>query len=313
MYPHDRVGRLTTWVGVGGSPESVVRAARYGLPLMLAIIGGSPARFAPLRRPVPPRARRSSAARRCRSACTRPATSPTPTSRRATSSGRTTRCMQRPHRRASAAGRPIDAASEFEREAGPDGALYVGSPETVAAKIADDHASRSASTRFDLKYSAGTLPHEQLMRSIELYGTKVVPRVRELLGRAAAAGRRGRRARRRGSADAAASAEHTRLTRGRPGTPRSTRSGRSRAAGGAPPHGGAEPRGIGKSREERARDDRDQHVARSRAVRARARTPGATARPAMTIENSPRGVERRGRRATGRARRCPPGGRRGSR
>ena len=47
VYPRTDSGRLTTWVGVGGSPESVVRAARHELPLMLAIIGGEPARFAP--------------------------------------------------------------------------------------------------------------------------------------------------------------------------------------------------------------------------------------------------------------------------
>ena len=57
MFPPTESGTLTTWIGVGGSPESVVRAARYGLPLMLAIIGGDPRRFAPVRRPLPPRAR----------------------------------------------------------------------------------------------------------------------------------------------------------------------------------------------------------------------------------------------------------------
>src|SRR4030095_16719277 len=47
VFPPTETGRLTTWIGVGGSPESVVRAARYAMPLMLAIIGGSPMRFAP--------------------------------------------------------------------------------------------------------------------------------------------------------------------------------------------------------------------------------------------------------------------------
>jgi alkanesulfonate monooxygenase SsuD/methylene tetrahydromethanopterin reductase-like flavin-dependent oxidoreductase (luciferase family) len=71
----------------------------------------------------------------------------------------------------------------FEQDAGPDGALFVGSPETVAAKIARV-AQGLGLSRFDLKYSLGTLPHGQLMTSIELYGTKVAPRVRELLGQA---------------------------------------------------------------------------------------------------------------------------------
>ena len=69
---------------------------------------------------------------------------------------------------------------EFDQQAGPDGSLYVGSPETVAVKIAA--AARILGlSRFDLKYSAGQLPHDLLLRSIELYGTKVIPRVRELL------------------------------------------------------------------------------------------------------------------------------------
>ena len=68
----------------------------------------------------------------------------------------------------------------FEREAGPDGALCVGSPETVARKIATTVKALELS-RFDMKYSNGTLPHDALMTSIELFGTKVAPRVRELL------------------------------------------------------------------------------------------------------------------------------------
>jgi len=70
--------------------------------------------------------------------------------------------------------------NEFEQQAGPSGSLYVGSPETVARKIAATAATLGLS-RFDLKYSAGELPHETMMRSIELYGTEVIPRVRELL------------------------------------------------------------------------------------------------------------------------------------
>ena len=78
-----RAGTLRTWVGVGGSPESVVRAARYGLPLTLAIIGGSPQRFLPFVRSVPPVRSNSSGKPDCsRSPCTRPATSRRPTIRR---------------------------------------------------------------------------------------------------------------------------------------------------------------------------------------------------------------------------------------
>jgi alkanesulfonate monooxygenase SsuD/methylene tetrahydromethanopterin reductase-like flavin-dependent oxidoreductase (luciferase family) len=69
---------------------------------------------------------------------------------------------------------------EFEQQAGPHGSLYVGSPETVADKIATTVRTLQLS-RFDMKYSAGQLPHDLLMRSIELYGTEVIPRVRKLL------------------------------------------------------------------------------------------------------------------------------------
>ncbi len=70
--------------------------------------------------------------------------------------------------------------AQFDQEASADGSLYVGSAETVAAKIARTAAALGVD-RFDLKYSSGRLPHQRLMRNIELYGTQVVPRVRELL------------------------------------------------------------------------------------------------------------------------------------
>jgi alkanesulfonate monooxygenase SsuD/methylene tetrahydromethanopterin reductase-like flavin-dependent oxidoreductase (luciferase family) len=69
---------------------------------------------------------------------------------------------------------------QFEAEAGPDGALFVGSPETVATKIVKV-AKGLGLDRWDMKYSLGTLPHEKLMRSIELYGKEVAPAVREQL------------------------------------------------------------------------------------------------------------------------------------
>jgi alkanesulfonate monooxygenase SsuD/methylene tetrahydromethanopterin reductase-like flavin-dependent oxidoreductase (luciferase family) len=77
-------------------------------------------------------------------------------------------------------GWPPIGRDHFEREAGPAGALHVGSPETVAAKIARTVRALGLA-RFDMKYSSGTLPHDKLMTSLELYGTQVIPRVRELL------------------------------------------------------------------------------------------------------------------------------------
>jgi alkanesulfonate monooxygenase SsuD/methylene tetrahydromethanopterin reductase-like flavin-dependent oxidoreductase (luciferase family) len=80
-------------------------------------------------------------------------------------------------------GWPPVTRAQFDREASAEGALYVGSPETVAKKIAATIRALGL-TRFDLKYANGPTPHKALMTSIELYGTKVVPRVRELLDEA---------------------------------------------------------------------------------------------------------------------------------
>jgi probable LLM family oxidoreductase len=176
MYPPlDRP--LAVWVGVGGSPQSVVRAARYGFPLTLAIIGGSPQRFRPyvdlylqslerFGKPVLPIAVHSPG--------------------HVAATDEQARNELWPHYEAlmnrigAERGWAPVSRPHFEREAGPDGALCVGAPETVAAKIARTMQALQLS-RFDLKYSNGTLPHESLMSSIELFGTKVAPRVRELV------------------------------------------------------------------------------------------------------------------------------------
>ena len=121
---------------------------------------------------------RSSASPRARSQSIRRGTSRRPTKRRARSIGPTTRACTTASA-PSAAGRRSSAPNsirEVER-----GSLYVGAPETVARKIAAT-AKALGIVRFDMKYSAGTLAHEKLMRCIELYGSKVIPLVREMLG-----------------------------------------------------------------------------------------------------------------------------------
>ena len=177
IYPPSESGTLKTWIAVGGSPESVVRAAYYGIPLMLAIIGGSPQRFAPWAELYRERLQRFN----------KPA-QPIGVH----SPGHVAETDERakeelfPHHLAmmnrigAERGWPPSGRREFEHAAGPDGAVYVGSPETVAAKIVSTVKALGLS-RFDLKYSNGTLPHDLMMKSIELYGTKVVPMVRERL------------------------------------------------------------------------------------------------------------------------------------
>jgi probable LLM family oxidoreductase len=168
---------LTTWIGVGGSPESVIRAAHYGLPLMLAIIGGDPLRFAPF----------ADLYRRALRELGQPELpigihSPGHVADTdAEARDQYWEHFREMHRRIGAErGWPPMTRDQFEGQVGPTGALAVGSPDTVAAKIVRAATGLGAS-RFDMKYSAGTLPHEHLMRSIELYGTEVIPRVHQLL------------------------------------------------------------------------------------------------------------------------------------
>jgi len=177
VYPEVESGRLTTWVGVGGSPESVVRAARYRLPMMLAIIGGPAERFAPF----------ADLYRRALDQLDAPELpigvhSPG----HIADTDEQAREEAWPHyqvmhnRIGRERGWGPTSRAQFDAQVGPDGALYVGSPETVARKIAGT-ARLLGLSRFDLKYSSGPLPHDQQLRSIELYGTQVIPRVRELL------------------------------------------------------------------------------------------------------------------------------------
>lgn len=176
VHPQVEDAPLRAWVGVGGSPESVVRAATHGIPLMLAVIGGEPRRFAPY-------------ADLYRRALTQLDTDQLPIGVHSPGFIADTDELAReqlyPHFKANrdriGAERGWGPATraQFESEA-DDGALFVGSPETVARKIADTVKALGLQ-RFDLKYSNGPMPHSQLMTCIELYGSIVIPRVRELL------------------------------------------------------------------------------------------------------------------------------------
>jgi probable LLM family oxidoreductase len=169
-------GHLPTWVGVGGSPNSVIRAARYGLPLMLAVIGGRPERFAPhvelykraleqLGQPELPVGLHSLGF-------------VAPTDDEAIE-------IQWPYYQeqfesaAQERGWRPPTYEQFLHEVA-HGSMYVGSPETVANRIATVIGTLSLS-RFHLHYAIGRVPHEQRMAMIELYGREVIPRVRELL------------------------------------------------------------------------------------------------------------------------------------
>jgi len=177
VYPPLENGLLRTWIGVGGSPESVVRAAHYGFDLMLAIIGGNPERF-------------TSYVELYEEALKKFGFGPRPigvhSPGHVADTDEQARAELWPHflemrtKIGAERGWAPPSRAQFENEAGPRGALFVGSPETVAHKIAATARALKLS-RFDLKYSNGPMPHEQMLRSIELIGTKVAPRVHELL------------------------------------------------------------------------------------------------------------------------------------
>jgi len=176
VFPKTESGRLTTWVGVGGSPQSVVRSARYGFPLILAIIGGAPERFAPY-------------IDLYHRAAAEFGTTAHPVGMHSpgfiASTDEEAREVFWPGYRVirdrigALRGWPPVRREEYDREI-ERGSLYIGSPETVARKIARAVTALGVG-RFDLIYTAGTQPISARLRAVELYGTKVIPMVRDIL------------------------------------------------------------------------------------------------------------------------------------
>jgi probable LLM family oxidoreductase len=176
VYPPLPEGHLPTWVGVGGSPQSVIRAARYGLPLMLAIIGGHPNRFLPYvelykraldEHGLPPLPIGMHSPGFVANTDQEAFDTQWPYWKTTLDAASAERGWARP------------TASKFQGEIA-NGSQYVGSPETVATKLAANIRLLGLS-RFDLAYATGAVPHSQRMAMIELYGREVIPRVRELL------------------------------------------------------------------------------------------------------------------------------------
>ncbi len=177
VMPATESGHLPVWVGVGGTPQSVVRAAHYGFPVVIAIIGGSARQFVPL----------ADLYRRALSEMGKaelPLGVHSPGYVAATDEQAREEFLPHFLPQMNKLGRERRWAPMTKEQAalqlGPDGAVYCGSPETVAAKIADT-ARVLGLSRFQLKYSFGTLPHDQRMECIRLYAEEVAPRVRALL------------------------------------------------------------------------------------------------------------------------------------
>jgi probable LLM family oxidoreductase len=187
VYPRPLQQPLPVWIAVGGTPASVARAGVLGLPLMIAIIGGPPARFAPL-------------VELYRQAVAQGGAAPGPagpavginshtyvaaTSQRARDEffPAYSQVMNRIGRER---GWPPMARSQFDAACGPDGHLLVGTPQEVVDKILAEHALFNHD-RFLAHISIGTLPHANAMHAIELFGTEVAPAVRAALAPAVAA------------------------------------------------------------------------------------------------------------------------------
>jgi probable LLM family oxidoreductase len=176
VFPKTESGRLATWVGVGGSPQSVVRTAHHGLPLMLAIIGGRPTRFAPY-------------IDLYRRAADQLGTTAYPVGMHSpgfiADTDEEAKEVFWPHYRVirdrigALRGWPPIRRAEFDAEV-EHGSLYIGSPDTVARKIAQAIGVLGVG-RFDLIYTAGAQPVSARLRAVELYGTKVIPMVRDIL------------------------------------------------------------------------------------------------------------------------------------
>lgn len=176
VFPKTESGRLKTMIGVGGSPQSVIRAARYDFPLMLAIIGGSPERFVPY-------------VDLYQQAVKEFDTTLHPIGMHspgfiADTDEEAIKLAFPPYKKShdrigKSRGWAPMTRQQFLYEIA-NGSLYIGSPETVAQKIARSIKILGVG-KFDLVYGQGPLSTTARMKFIELYGTKVIPRVRKLL------------------------------------------------------------------------------------------------------------------------------------
>ena len=184
VYPRPLQNPLPVWLGVGGTPGSFVRAGILGLPLMVAIIGGEPHRFRPL-------------IDRYRQAGLSAGHSPRKLKVGIHSLGYVAETAAKAAddffpgyaKSFTEIGRergwPAMTRAHFDAQLGPTGALLVGEPEIVVEKILRVNESLGGISRLTFQMSVADLPHAQLMRAIELLGTRVAPLVRKALGSAA--------------------------------------------------------------------------------------------------------------------------------
>lgn len=176
VYPRPLQQPLPVWVAVGGTPQSVVRAATLGLPMALGIIGGSPEQFVPLVQLYRDTARRAGHD---------PDSLPVSINSHGFLADSTAEAVEYalpPYlevmgRLGRERGWPPPTRQRFDAERSARGALLVGSPAEVAEKILYEH-ELFGQQRFLIQLTVGTMPHAKVMRAIELLGTEVAPAVR---------------------------------------------------------------------------------------------------------------------------------------
>ncbi len=185
VYPRPIQNPLPIWVAVGGTPESVVRAATLGLPMALAIIGGMPERFAPLFNLYREYSRRTghNPAQIPLSINSHGFIADDPKEALELAFAASSVLMNRIGRER---GWPPQSRAQFDAGATLRGSNFVGNPEQVIEKILFQHQI-FGHQRFGLQMSVGTMPHAKMMRAIELYGTEVAPVVRKEIGSRVAA------------------------------------------------------------------------------------------------------------------------------
>lgn len=186
VYPRPVQNPLPVWIAVGGTPASVARAAALGLPLMIAIIGGAPVRFAPLVELYREAARRAEADPAGLAVGINSHMYLAETAQRARDEffPAYSQMMNRIGRER---GWPPMSRAQFDAGCEPEGHLLVGTPEDVTRKILAHHGLFE-NDRFLGHISVGVLPHDQAMRATELYATEVAPAVRTALKQSAPIG-----------------------------------------------------------------------------------------------------------------------------
>jgi len=177
VYPRPYQNKLPIWIAVGGTPESVVRAAQYGLPMMLAIIGGMPTRFAPFIKLYHDVYAKTKQPQNNLQIGINSHTYIAETSQQARDEFYPpySEVMNRIGRERGWSGM---SRADFDAATKPQAHLLVGSPQEVVDKILYKH-SIFGHTRFLAQMSIGAMPHQQVMKAIELLGTVVAPAVKK--------------------------------------------------------------------------------------------------------------------------------------